>query len=82
MSRTSCSITDCTTRSVASRWAAVNSRSVNRLAAFLYSCRWANWGVMPLLSSAPRRNGTCVAAPVTPTSPDGCSQIWSKLVAR
>ena len=54
MAATSCSITDCTTRSVASRWAAVNPRSVKTLPAFLYSWRWAIWGDPGLVEHAPQ----------------------------
>jgi hypothetical protein len=82
MSATSCSVSDSTSRSVASRWAGVNPVSVNMSAAFLYSWRWAACTVTPTLSSAPRTNGISVATPVRPTSPDGWSHTSENAEAR
>ena len=38
--------------------------------------------ITPALSSAPRTNVACTDTPVTPSSPDGCTQISSNAVAR
>ena len=73
---------DSASRVAISRWASVMPLRRNVSAAVLYSCRCDICGETPALSNASRRNTPRATTPVSPTSPEGCTQTSSKPVAR